>query len=143
MKKLLFLLFVPILLFCAIDTAYVNILEENYNYEVWGNVVALDSLDTLLIDRTIPIGRFNVFSVELIHGDSSQVEMALAALATDFVLKPWDWQALPIIGPADSAWSYGWTDDSLAFNVYARFRIRELAGVNKDTVYFRFKQHTY
>ena len=119
MKKfLLILLLLPMLLFAGIDTAYIHKLETGYNYEVWGNVVAVDSLDTLFVNSPILIGENNLFSLEMIHGDSIDVDYFTAALTTDKALKPWDWKDLTIFLAADSAKSYYWNEDSLAFDIY-------------------------
>ena len=143
MNKFLLLLLLPMLLFAGIDTAYVHKLETGFNYEVWGNVIAVDSLDTLFINTAFKIGNNNLFSLEMIHGDSIDVDYFPAALTTDMALKPWAWIDLNTFLAADSAKSYYWNEDTLAFDIYCWFRLAELAGVDRDTIYFRFKMHTY
>lgn len=144
MKRFLYLFLLPIFLFAGIDTTTIPKLgTQGYNYEVWGGIISLDSLDTTFIETAIKIGSHNIFSVDMIHGDSTALDMFLGTLTTDIDLKPWDWRQVAVLTIADSAWEYGWTEDSLAFNIYVWFRIANRAHSDRDTVYFRFKQHTY
>jgi hypothetical protein len=143
MKKYLLLL-LSIFLFAGTDTTTIPKLgTQGYNYEVWGGIISLDSLDTTFIETAIKIGSHNIFSVDLIQGDSTALDMFLGTLITDIDLKPWDWHQVAILGVGDSAWVHGWTEDSLPLSIYAWFRIANLKKVDRDTVYFRFKQHAY
>jgi len=149
MNKFLLLLLLPMLLFAAVDTAYIHKLETGFNYEVWGNDFVVGLAETLYIETAVRVGKHNLFAVEMIQGDTLDIDVFFAALTTDKALKPWDWQDLITFQSADIAMSYywNWNQDTLAFpfDIYCWFRLCELGGGqdDRDTTRFRFKRHSY
>jgi len=149
MNKFLLLLLLPMILLAAVDTVYIHKLETGFNYEVWGNDFIVGLAETLYIETAVKVGGYNLFALEMIRGDTIDVDIFLAALKTDKVLKPWDWQDLVTFQSADTAKSYywNWNQDTLAFpfDIYCWFRLRELGGgqEDRDTTRFRFKMHSY